>query len=72
MEHAVCSTRPRVQYRVGIDAKYGLVWSQIFPLRIGEKVVYQITTNAKMRSIVGLREEEAAGAAAQAAVEAQA
>jgi len=72
MEHAVCSTRPRVQYRVGIDAKYGLVWSQIFPLRIGEKVVYQITTNAKMRSIVGLRKEEAAGAAAQAAVEAQA
>lgn len=54
MEHAVCATRPRVQYRVGIDSKYGLVWSQIFPLRIGEKVVYQLTTNRKMRSIVGL------------------
>lgn len=65
MEHAVCSTRPRVQYRVGIDAKYGLVWSQIFPLRVGEKVVYALTTNAKMRQIVGLQKEEEQGEAAQ-------
>ena len=60
MEHAACATRPRVQYRVGIDAKYGLVWSQIFPLRIGEKIVYAITTNAKMRKIVGLKPVAAA------------
>lgn len=71
MEHAVCSTRPRVQYRVGIDAKYGLVWSQIFPLRVGEKFMYALTTNAKMRQIVGLSKEEEQGRAAQqAAVEA--
>lgn len=68
MEHAVCSTRPRVQYRVGIDAKYALVWSQIFPLRIGEKVVYATSTNAKMRQIVGLKKEEGGAAAQQQAV----
>ena len=57
MEHAVTATRPRVQYRVGLDAKYGLVWSQIFPLRVGEKVIYAMTTNAKMRKINGLKKE---------------
>lgn len=55
LEHAVTSTRPRVQYRVGLDAKYGLVWTQIFPLRVGEKVIYALTTNKKMRSIVGVQ-----------------
>lgn len=54
MEHAVTCTRPRIQYRVGLDAKYGLVWTQIFPLRVGEKLIYALTTNKKMRSIVGL------------------
>ncbi len=59
LEHAVTSTRPRVQYRVGLDAKYGLVWTQIFPLRVGEKVIYALTTNKKMRSIVGLEKPAA-------------
>lgn len=58
LEHATTCTRPRVQYRVGLDAKYGFVWSQIFPLRFGEKVFYAVSTNRKMRSIVGLKEEE--------------
>jgi len=38
-----------------LDAKYGLVWTQIFPLRMGEKIIYALTTNKKMRSIVGLK-----------------
>jgi len=63
LEHAVTCTRPRVQYRVGLDAKYGLVWTQIFPLRVGEKVIYALTTNKKMRTIVGLK---SAGETAQA------
>eukprot|EP00624_Nannochloropsis_granulata_P001371 evm.model.NODE_16645_length_15759_cov_30.505997.5 len=55
LEHAVTCTRPRVQYRVGLDAKYGLVWTQILPLRVGEKLIYALTTNKQMRSIVGLK-----------------
>jgi hypothetical protein len=54
MEHAVMSTRPRIQYRVGMDAKYGLVWTQLFPLRIGEMIIYGLTTNPAMRAVKGL------------------
>jgi len=43
-----------------LDAKYGLVWTQIFPLRMGEKIIYALTTNKKMRSIVGLKPVEKA------------
>jgi retinol dehydrogenase-16 len=63
LEHAVTGTRPRVQYRVGLDAKYGLVWTQILPLRVGEKIIYALTTSKKMRTIVGLKP---VGEAAQA------
>jgi hypothetical protein len=49
------STRPRLQYRVGIDAKYMFPWLQLLPLRIGEMFAYSASTNAGMRKIVGLK-----------------
>lgn len=58
MEHALTAIWPRVQYRVAIDSKYGLVWSQILPLRLGERMIYYMTTNWRMRRIVGLSKEE--------------
>lgn len=49
--HAVTSTRPRVQYRVGVDAKFIFPWTQIFPLRIGELMAYYASTNKGMRKL---------------------
>lgn len=58
LEQALTARWPRVQYRIGIDAKYGLVWSQILPSRIGELIVYFATTNAGMRTVKGVEGQE--------------
>ena len=56
--HAVTCTRPRIQYRVGIDAKYLFPWLQIFPLRVGEAIAYYAATDATMRKPRSLKPEE--------------
>ena len=49
--HALTSTRPKIQYRVGIDAKALFPFLQIFPLRIGEIIAYRASTTPGMRTI---------------------
>jgi len=53
--HAITSTRPKVQYRVGIDAKGLFPFLQIFPLRVGEICAYYASTTSGMRVVRGAR-----------------
>ncbi|GAB5030401.1 retinol retinaldehyde reductase [Nannochloropsis oceanica] len=53
--HATTSTRPKVQYRVGIDAKGLFPFLQIFPLRVGEVIAYYASTTPEMRVIRGAK-----------------
>ena len=53
--HAITSTRPKAQYRVGIDAKGLFPFLQIFPLRVGEIIAYYASTTPGMRVIRGAK-----------------
>ena len=53
--HAITSTRPKVQYRVGIDAKGLFPFLQIFPLRVGEICAYYASTTPEMREVRGAK-----------------
>ena len=61
--HAITSARPKVQYRVGIDAKGLFPFLQIFPLRVGEIVAYYASTTPEMRVIRGAKWDQASAPA---------
>jgi hypothetical protein len=50
----VLSVRPRFQYRVGVDARFLFVWTEILPKRIGEHISYMLATTKGMRTVRGL------------------
>ncbi len=66
--HAITSTRPKVQYRVGIDAKGLFPFLQIFPLRVGEILAYYASTCPEMRVVPGAKWDLAKGPAAASPV----